>query len=243
MFLTDLFQQIYVYSSGYTLNYSYNQLLSLFFLYSLMGWGLETVYRSLSQRRFFNPGFLTGPIVPLYGFAGIFIVITISCTHHAPVLMRLAIYFTAITVMEFLTGEIMLRLFKRRFWDYTENALNVRGHICLPFSLAWALLSLVSELTIHPLLHAAVGLFNDHSLMLLNGGGLLLLQLDFIYSLGFRHTGHLQNLGKRFMERLVIFIPGIVLQQVLSTLDRLKHQLDSLPQPSRHLQKIRKKRR
>ena len=240
MLLTPFIKELYILVSTVTVSYSFNQLLSLFFLYALMGWGLETLYRSFSHRRFFNPGFLTGPIVPLYGFAGIFVMVTIVFTHEAPLLVRLLIYFITITVMEYFTGEIMYRLFKRRFWDYSDNLLNVRGHVCLPFSIAWAVLSLVFEFTIHPLSMMLVSLFKEDYLMLLNGGGLLLLQLDFIYSISFRHPGHLNDIRKRLAGQLSTMIPGAVFQQTITPLIQLRHRINRLQQTTRHLEKFRK---
>ncbi|MBU2644043.1 putative ABC transporter permease [bacterium] len=166
-----------------------NQLLFLFFLYSLLGWMLETAYRSVSYGRFFNAGFLTGPLVPLYGNAGVFITLTIIITQQQSILIRLAIYFTVITGMEFITGEVMVRLFKRRYWDYSDNLLNVRGHVCLPYSIAWAVLSLGIEKTIYPLSMLLIGHMRDQQLMLINGVGILMLQADIIYSSGIWYLG------------------------------------------------------
>lgn len=91
MLLTPFIQQFYTYYDLIVQTVSFNQLLALFFLYSLMGWMLETIYRSISYRRLINPGFLTGPIVPLYGNAGVFIMITIVFTREEPILIRLLI--------------------------------------------------------------------------------------------------------------------------------------------------------
>ncbi|MFR2966298.1 MAG: putative ABC transporter permease [Anaerovoracaceae bacterium] len=44
----------------------------LFAMGSLLGWCLEVVYRRFSpankSRRWINPGFMTGPYLPIYGF-------------------------------------------------------------------------------------------------------------------------------------------------------------------------------
>ena len=46
----------------------------LFFAGSLIGWGIELVFRRFfsannPERKWINPGFLTGPYLPLYGFS------------------------------------------------------------------------------------------------------------------------------------------------------------------------------
>ena len=40
----------------------------LFFIGSLFGWVLELFYRRPIEGRWMNPGFLTGPYLPIYGF-------------------------------------------------------------------------------------------------------------------------------------------------------------------------------
>ena len=41
----------------------------LFFVGSLTGWVLELFYRRfVSQKKWVNPGFLSGPYLPIYGF-------------------------------------------------------------------------------------------------------------------------------------------------------------------------------
>ena len=45
----------------------------LFFIGSCLGWGIEVIFRkffshSNPQHKWINPGFLTGPYLPLYGF-------------------------------------------------------------------------------------------------------------------------------------------------------------------------------
>ena len=51
------------------------QAIVLFAIYSFMGWIIEAVYRSISQRQFINAGFLYGPFIPIYGFGAAFIII------------------------------------------------------------------------------------------------------------------------------------------------------------------------
>ena len=46
----------------------------LFFIGSIAGWGIEVVFRRFfssanPERKWINPGFLSGPYLPLYGFS------------------------------------------------------------------------------------------------------------------------------------------------------------------------------
>ena len=59
---------------------------ALFAIYSFMGWIIEVIYRSITQRKFVNAGFLFGPFVPLYGFGALFIILLQNIFHqfHSP---------------------------------------------------------------------------------------------------------------------------------------------------------------
>lgn len=130
---------------------SFEYLLFIFFISSFFGWILEIIYRSLTQKKFINPGFLFGPYVPIYG-AGTIILITIySITAEYPVMIRATAYFAATTILEYVTGEILVLVFHRRYWDYSDEALNIRGHICPSFSIFWIILALIFEKTFYPL--------------------------------------------------------------------------------------------
>lgn len=51
-----------------------------------------------------------------------------------------------ITMMEFITGEILNIRMGMNIWDYSEIPYNLDGQICLFFSMLWIVLSLVAML-------------------------------------------------------------------------------------------------
>lgn len=53
------------------------------------------------------------------------------------------------TVLEYFTGEAMVRLFKVRYWDYSNQRIQYKGHICLSSSIAWGFLSLFMVYAVH----------------------------------------------------------------------------------------------
>ncbi|MBR2283501.1 MAG: putative ABC transporter permease [Ruminococcus sp.] len=121
----------------------------LFAVGGMTGWGLEVFYRRfVSQKHWVNPGFLTGPCLPLYGEALCILYTLSKLEDHIPVeqlwLRKLILFFIMaafITMLEYLVGEVMLSLTHVRLWDYTNQWGNIRGMICPLYSFFWMLLS------------------------------------------------------------------------------------------------------
>ena len=51
--------------------------LFIFAIFSVVGWILEVTYRSITNKKFINPGFLSGCAIPLYGFG--VVILNIIC--------------------------------------------------------------------------------------------------------------------------------------------------------------------
>lgn len=128
--------------------YTWYQWLSFFYLYCFFGWIFESTYVSLKQRHFVNRGFLRSPMLPLYG-TGAVMMLWVSL----PVKDNLiAVYFSgaiAATLLEYVTGWCMERLFKVKYWDYSNQHFQFHGYICLSSSIAWGFLTLFLTKIIH----------------------------------------------------------------------------------------------
>lgn len=129
--------------------YSLDEWILLFFIYGFIGYLWEIVYCSINRGHLVNRGFLYGPILPIYGFGA---VIILFCT--IPFSRNLLLVFVSglvsSTVLEFLTGAVMLKLFKVRYWDYSNEFGNIKGYICPLASFAWGLFSCLLIRYIHP---------------------------------------------------------------------------------------------
>ncbi len=134
-------------------------LASLFFIGSVLGWILELFYRRLTskQHKWMNPGFCTGPYVPLYGCGLCLLYLIAGLESYLPfanAALKKAVLFllmaVCMTAIEYLAGIISLRCTKVRLWDYSDEWGNVQGIICPKYSLCWALLGAVYYFFIHP---------------------------------------------------------------------------------------------
>jgi uncharacterized membrane protein len=115
-----------------------------------MGWIIEAVYRSISQRQFINPGFVYGPFIPIYGFGAAFIISLDFLIHHWPLPIKLIVYGIVLTMSEYFTGFIFEKVFKLKLWDYSDSRFNIHGRVSLLFSLCWACLAIIFINFIHP---------------------------------------------------------------------------------------------
>ncbi|MFQ8839607.1 MAG: putative ABC transporter permease [Clostridium fessum] len=55
----------------------------------------------------------------------------------------------AATALEYVTGAVMERLFKIRYWDYSSQPFQLHGYICLSSSIAWGFLTILMTDVIH----------------------------------------------------------------------------------------------
>lgn len=134
--------------------YSWQQWLAFFYIYCFLGWIFESTYVSLKKHRFVNRGFLRLPLLPLYG-SGAIMMLWVSLPVQDNLFLVYVSGFFAATILEYATGFIMERLFKMRYWDYSDQPFQLHGYICLSSSLAWGGLTiLMTEVIHHPIAQA-----------------------------------------------------------------------------------------
>lgn len=135
-------------------SYTLTQWVLFFFCYCFLGWIWECFYVSTVQAiknkkfRFINRGFLHGPLIPIYGFAAVSILLaTIRLREHVAAVYVMGAL-TA-TIFELVTGTAMEQIFKVKYWDYSNVPLNYKGHIALPVSLFWGFFAVILVEVIH----------------------------------------------------------------------------------------------
>lgn len=103
---------------------------------------------SVKKRKWVNRGFLHGPLIPIYGFGAVTVLlVVIPVGEHLVMVYFLGM--AAATLLEYVTGAAMERLFKVRYWDYSDKPMNLHGYICLVSSLAWGAFSVLLIHVIH----------------------------------------------------------------------------------------------
>ena len=140
----------------------------LFFVGSVLGWCLEVLFRRFfTAKRWINPGFLTGPCLPLYGFglAGLFGISLIPIKTGMPWLdafLIILIMGVVMTLIEYIAGLIFIKGMKIKLWDYSDRWGNIQGIICPLFSLFWLLIGAFFYFVINEPVIQAVAWFVHH---------------------------------------------------------------------------------
>lgn len=129
--------------------YSLDHWVLFFVFYCFCGWVWESGYVSLRRRHWVNRGFLHGPLLPIYGFGALIILLATIRVQSSLWLVYL-FGMAAATVLEYATGAAMEGLFKVRYWDYSHQRFNLHGYICLSSSLAWGVFSILLVRILHP---------------------------------------------------------------------------------------------
>ncbi len=148
-----------------------NIFLSLAFLFcvgSFFGWVLELFFRRFissanPERKWINPGFCTGPYLPLYGNGLCILYLVADLEEHLgfsnPVLGKITVFIIMtllMTLIEYIAGILSLKMYHIRLWDYSDEWGNIQGIICPKFSLAWGALGAVYYFLVHPHVKDAV---------------------------------------------------------------------------------------
>ena len=136
-------------------SYHLTQWVLFFFIYSFIGWVWECCFVSVRKRRWVNRGFMYGPILPIYGFGALAVLIsTIRVRDSIPLIFLFGM--VGATLLEYVTGAVMERLFNVKYWDYSNQKFNLNGYICLTSSLGWGLFSVLLVKFVHVPIEGAV---------------------------------------------------------------------------------------
>lgn len=122
--------------------YDIYHLSACFFLFSILGWLVESIYMSVCNRKLTNRGFMTGPFCPIYGVGAVVGFLILHPFAKNPVALYIIGAILA-TIFEYLVARLMLCLFGEVWWDYHDKPYNYQGLICLESTLAWGLYAVI----------------------------------------------------------------------------------------------------
>lgn len=174
---------------------------TLFVIGSLFGWVIELFFRRfVSQKKWMNPGFLTGPYLPIYGF-GVAVLYGVSNiplgieSQALDIIIRVVMIGVGMTLIEFIAGLIFIKGFKIKLWDYSNRKGNIMGIICPIFSLAWLAVGSLYYFLLNPVLVKGISWISENLIYTYFVGAVIgAMIVDFAYSV------HLATKIKEFKE-------------------------------------------
>lgn len=174
---------------------------TLFVIGSLLGWVIELFFRRfVSQKKWMNPGFLTGPYLPIYGF-GVMVLYGVSNIplgieiQAVDIILHILIIGVGMTLIEFIAGLIFIKGFKVKLWDYSDRKGNIMGIICPSFSLIWLVVGSLYYFFLNPLLVQGISWISENLIYTYFVGVVIgAICVDFAYSI------HLATKLKEFKE-------------------------------------------
>lgn len=161
---------------------------------------MESVSDTIKKKRFVNRGFLIGPYCPIYGVGVILITILLK-KYNDDVLATFFMSILICGVLEYMTSYIMEKIFKARWWDYSNNKFNINGRICLetliPFGIAGTFIIYIAN----PFFLKYIEMIPDIVMHICTTIFLILYIIDIIVS--FKIILNLKEMTKEFKDNTV----------------------------------------
>ncbi len=185
--------------------YSAIQWLFFFYFYCFFGWVFESTFVSVKARKFVNRGFMRGPFLPIYG-SGAIMMLVVSMPFQNNIFLTYIAGCIGATALELVTGVTMEALFKVRYWDYSDQKFNYKGHICLSSTVAWGFLTILMTELVHRVVERVIFIIPYMTVTVLTV--LLTIYIIVDFTLSFKAALDLRDLllglerAKEEMERI-----------------------------------------
>ena len=122
------------------MHYNIMDSLLFFLIYGFLGFLLETTFRSIADRKvYISRGFLTNGFCPLYGICALLIIegfilceLALSNPLTAMIVATAGSMFL-VTLIEYIVGRMLDRVFHYKLWDYSAYRLNLHHIYALNF--------------------------------------------------------------------------------------------------------------
>lgn len=186
----------------------------LFFIYSIIGWFTEMISVGIKSKKITNRGFLIGPYCPIYGFASITMILFLSKYKNDIIVLYLLGIIISST-LEYITSLFMEKIFKARWWDYSNRILNIDGRVCLVNSLFFGFLCVLLIKVINPIIVDYLLIIPSHIFIILTTILLIIFLTDFIISFNiiFKLKKSTENIKKDYTDEISEKVIEILMEQ------------------------------
>ncbi len=118
------------------------QIAALFIIYSILGWLVDASYRTYEAGHIKRGGFSRYPFSPVYGFAALLATTIGPSLAPLPFVIEILAYSIVMGSFEYVSGIVVVAVFKKRLWNYRGVAWNLKGHTAPQYALAWGVISI-----------------------------------------------------------------------------------------------------
>ena len=127
----------------------------LFVFYSFLAWLMEVTQGYVRHKKFVNRGFLIGPYCPIYGYGAISMTLLLKGYANDPIVL-FVMAIVICSILEYTTSFVMEKLFKIRWWDYSNRKFNINGRICLETMIPFGILGCLMIYFVNPFIFAII---------------------------------------------------------------------------------------
>ena len=160
--------------------YEFITLCALFLVYSFLGWIVEVIFTFFVEGKLVNRGFLVGPLVPIWGTGAILITLGLKPDDSVFSLIISSAFIG--TVLEYIVNYVMEKIFKVRWWDYSQFPFNINGRVCLITSCMFGIAGLLVIKVFNPLFIKLFLMINESVFCILVSVLIVLVCIDFCVS-------------------------------------------------------------
>ena len=215
----------------------------IFIIYTFLGWVLEVAFIFIRTKRFVNRGFLIGPACPIYGFGALIMMFYLTQYRVERFTVFIMGAFICST-LEYITSYIMEKIFKARWWDYSDKKFNVNGRICLTYAFLFGLCGVIMICFTNPIIIYLLNLIPENIMVIISSSFLIIFITDVLVSFNiiskFKTTA--LNIAKDSTEeinkKVIETIKNKVLQKrIVKAFPSLKFQFNLRGRINRHMSK------
>ena len=131
------------------------KIVTVFVIGGTIGWVMEFFYRRYAHGKWVNPGFLTGPCLPLYG-SGLLLLYGLChidysfiVSYPLRIIVQIVLQTVILTGIEYITGFVFVNFYHVRLWDYSKRVGNIQGIICPLFTVIWGAIGAIYSFVLH----------------------------------------------------------------------------------------------
>ena len=215
----------------------------IFIIYTFLGWTVEVIFAYITTKKFVNRGFLIGPACPIYGFGALIMMFYLTQYKDEPFTVFIMGAFICST-LEYITSYLMEKIFKARWWDYSDKKFNVNGRICLTYACLFGLCGVITVCLTNPIIIYLLSLIPTKIMMIISSIILVIFLTDILISFNiiskFKTTA--LNIAKDSTEeinkKVKDTIKNKVLQmRIIKAFPSLKFQFNLKERINRHMNK------